>query len=132
MSLKSFFLLLSFQIIFSILVFVFLPNYAYILIVLVVALAFLIEIFRMFVHRKRSDGPVKKLNDQHNADDGEYHNDFSKVPAGTENTYIPKPRNFLSVNPYKEFEDALNEDLKNIGLETDAKEKNKELNKDHK
>lgn len=72
-------------------------------------------------------GGTKQPKSIENSADLEYHNDFRRVPGGSSDIIPPKPRSYIPIDIYKEFEESLNEDLRNIGLEDfdDIEEKDK-------
>lgn len=122
-SLKSFIVLMAILGILGLLFLKYFPDYLYILGVLAFIGAACFEYIWGARRRQQNRAPIQTSNEV-DIDDGEYHNDFSRVPAGTANAITPKPRSYLPVNIYHEFNEALNEDLRNIGLE-DVDDKDK-------
>jgi hypothetical protein len=116
MSLKSFIVLMTLLAVLGLLFLEYVPDHLYILGVLAVIGAAYFEYIWGARRRHQNREPLQTSN-QEDIDDGEYHNDFSKVPAGTADAIPPKPRNYLPINIYQEFNDTLNEDLRNMGLE---------------
>jgi hypothetical protein len=117
MSLKSFIALMALLAVLGLLFLEYFPDYLYILGILAVIGAAYFEYIWGARRRQQNSAPQPSIEED--LDDGEYHNDFSRVPAGKAdaNAIPPKPRSYLPINIYQEFNDTLNEDLKNIGLE---------------
>ena len=100
-----------------------------ILAIVTIVLAFLSEIIRFTSLRKRSsDDRVKDLSEEElKAYEGiEFHNDFSKVPAGEGDVIKPKPVNFAAPDIYHEINNTVIEDMKNAGLEIKEDKKKSE------
>lgn len=103
------------------------PDYGYIALGIAFLLGIIGELSTLSNRKKRSSGKMPS-SEKMTKDDGEYHNDFKKVPGGVNNPLPTRPINFLSVDPYKELNDALEEDLKNMGLEDEKTKKKSHSN----
>ena len=79
---------------------------------------FIIEIVVIATIRER-EKPTKDIEENLEEDDGEYHNDFSKVGTGDHNAHV-KPVNFLG-NIYENNYETFKEDMRNIGIDPDKK-----------
>jgi hypothetical protein len=132
MTLKKFILILIAFIVSSLIVMIYFPTHSYLLFVVMISAAIIAEIGRLFFHREKSAGEVTKVSKVTKEEDsGEYHNDFSKVPAGIEEpgAPIPMPRGVVLGDPYRRFEENFKEDLERAGLtdvDTDEKAVEKE------
>jgi hypothetical protein len=124
MTLKKIILILIIFIILSFIAMIYFPKHSYLLFVIMIIAAVFAELGRLFFHRDKSAGEVKKVTTEE--DSGEYHNDFSKVPAGIEEpgAPIPMPRGVVLGDPYRRFEENFKEDLERAGL-TDEKDDKK-------
>lgn len=121
---KSILIIIFIQAISGLFLYKFFPEVWDVIFAIVIVFLYVAEFARISLQRERSSGKIKNDLSQFEQEDSEYHNDFSKVPAGEKSSVPVKPLNLLAVDPYKEFNDALSEDLKNIGLEkNDGKEK---------
>ena len=127
MTIKLFLAVLIFIIASGSYIFKYYPDYLYIYVFATFFAAVIGEFIRLFYYRQKSAGSLEKTvhSNRTPQDDGEYHNDFSKVPAGEidPNALPPMPRNYVIINPYKEFEESLNHDLRNIGIEIEGSDK---------
>ncbi len=68
--------------------------------------------------REKQEIEESKVHEK-DQDDGEYHNDFSKVPAGTPDEFQPPPRSIGY--GYGDSGRSVIEDLERIGIKTDNK-----------
>lgn len=116
MTLKKYIIILIAFIVLSLITMIYFPKHSYLLFVIMITAAIIAEIGRLFFHRNKSAGEVKKVITEE--DSGEYHNDFSKVPAGIEEpgAPIPMPRGVVLGDPYRRFEENFKEDLERAGL----------------
>ncbi len=95
--------------------------------IVVMVLGIISEGIRILSLKKRSsDDKVKELTpEEMKAYEGiEFHNDFSKVPAGEPDAINPKPVNYAAVDIYHEINNTVINDMKNAGLEI-KKDENK-------
>ena len=94
-------------------------NYI-IFLVIIAVLAALYELYR-YMSTRHAEVDLKKprFQETHDEDGNLYHNDFSKVPAGTVDPEAlpPIPRSMNIVDPKMRFEQSFEEDLKRAGLE---------------
>ena len=121
MTLKKFILLLVTFVISSLITMIYFPDHSYLLFVFMLVAAVISELGRMFIHAQKSKGSLTSneiLDREPHSESEEFHNDFSKVPAGVQdpNSPIPMPRGMIIGDPYKRFEENLNEDLRSAGL----------------
>ncbi|MGZ3790116.1 MAG: hypothetical protein ACXVLQ_16390 [Bacteriovorax sp.] len=71
--------------------------------------------------RREKHSTIKNNVNNDDQDDGEYHNDFSKVPAGTTDPFQPPPRSIGY--GYGDGGKSVMEDLERIGIKTTADKK---------
>jgi hypothetical protein len=78
----------------------------------------------VFNRRKEKLKHDKKIINEDKIDDGEYHNDFSKVPAGTADPFQPPPRSIGY--GYGDGGQSVMEDLERIGIKKVEDKKSEE------
>lgn len=96
MSLKSFFVFLFAVILMGIFVLKYYAEYLYVILFLVFILGLAGEYLAGKAKRNKNNSPIKKSSNFEEKDTEEYHNDFSKVPAGT----ATNAQSFLEEHPY--------------------------------
>lgn len=96
MSLKSFFSILAAIIILGLYIFKYYPDDIYLAIPLLFILGIVGEYFSGRARRSMNDSPLKRSSNVDEVDTEEYHNDFSKVPAGTSSD----TSSFFDEHPY--------------------------------
>ena len=80
----------------------------------------IVEFGIFYLMRRRSSGRYEEsLEEKLETDNGEYHNDFSKVGSGDRNIAV-KPIDYTG-NVFSHNEETLIEDLNNIGIDPKLK-----------
>lgn len=120
MSLKSLFLIIAIMGAISVSVYRYFPDYGYLLIIASVIIIFV----GAFIQDSKKKYDRQETNSSSNLqDEHEYHNDFSKVPAGNADQTKPLPRS-IGLG-YGVGDKTMYEDLEKIGLvDEDHKKKN--------
>lgn len=134
MKLKTFVILLTFQIAATVYLYINFTDYVYVPITVMILFAIGADFFLLKIKKERSSSkinsdqsPKKDFNKDENGE--EYHNDFSKVPGGEFDGNQPMPINYLVPDIYLELERSQDEDLKKAGLKKDQKVTEKKTNK---
>lgn len=98
------------------------PEQAYLLIFAAIIIISLLGFIQQY-QKRQSDLLLKKKAKLNPSNDNEYHNDFSKVPAGTTDQFQPRP---LSIGGgHGDGGRTLDEDLERIGIEIKGNDKYK-------
>lgn len=135
MSLKNFILLMGGFVAVGIFMMKNYPDYSFDFFAILLLLAGVAEICRMFYHRSKNAAASidkSRFKETHDDDGNVYHNDFSKVPAGLpqEGELPLKPRVMLIGDPYRAIEANFKEDMERLGLNYEEPEeslKNKKI-----